>query len=115
MNNAIDIRRIGHSLVYSVSRGRFGCGACGFDLGPVDENFKDRTEMRERPVTQIAPEFGVSEVAISAKVVFREFLCPQCGLRIDTEIARLGDPVLSDLLLVSSAFGRPAARIASND
>jgi acetone carboxylase gamma subunit len=102
MINATDIQRVGHSLVYSVSRGRFGCGACGFDLGRVDENFKDRTEMRERPVTQIAPEFGVSEVTISAKVVFREFLCPKCGLRLDTEIARLGDPVLSDLLLVSS-------------
>jgi acetone carboxylase gamma subunit len=57
--------------------------------------------MRERPVREIAPEFNVSESEISSKVVFREFLCPNCGLRIDTEIARVGDPVQADLLLVA--------------
>jgi acetone carboxylase gamma subunit len=32
-------------------------------------------------------------------VVFREFLCPVTGLRIDTEIARAGEPPLHDILL----------------
>jgi N-methylhydantoinase B len=33
--------------------------------------------------------------------VFREFLCPVTGLRIDTELAREGEPPLHDILLRS--------------
>ena len=100
MNSMNDRRRVGDSLTYSVSEGIFACAECTYALGPVDGNFKDHTVNRERPVKSISPEFQVVEEVISSRMVFREFFCPGCGLRLDTEIARVGDAVLADLLLV---------------
>lgn len=95
-----DRRRIGDSLTYSITEGTFACAQCDYGLGPVNGNFKERTVKRERPVKSISKEFHIAEDVISVRMVFREFFCPGCGLRLDTEIARIGDDILADLVLV---------------
>jgi N-methylhydantoinase B len=90
-------RRVGDLL--HVVDGRWWCN--GADLGAVEDNYKLAARVREQPIAEVAPEFRPPEFAedMAAKVVFREFLCPVTGLRIDTEIARAGEPPLHDILL----------------
>lgn len=86
-------RRAGE-LLFLVD-GRWWCN--GADLGPGEANYKDGCEVRERAAREIAPEFAALDVEMADKMVFREFLCPVTGLRIDTEIARAGTPYLHDV------------------
>lgn len=90
-------RRVGDLLF--VVDGRWWCNGAG--LGPAEANYKDAARVRELPFSALAPEFAAPEFAadIAEKVVFREFLCPVTGLRIDTEIARAGEPFLHDIAL----------------
>lgn len=94
-----DARRVGELL--HVVAGRWWCH--GADLGPIAENYKLRARMRERPVGEVAPEFAAPEFAadMAAQIVFREFLCPVTGYRIDTELARVGEPPLHDVVLAA--------------
>jgi N-methylhydantoinase B len=93
--------RIGEVLGVAESHGarRFGCQACGHPLGPTDANYKDACATIETPIASFAPEFATDDEEMAANVVLREFLCPSCGLRCDTEIARAGDPPLLDVRL----------------
>ena len=40
---------------------------------------------------------GLAEMA--DQIVFREYLCPVTGYRIDAELARAGEPLLHDIRL----------------
>jgi N-methylhydantoinase B len=42
------------------------------------------------------PEYAYG---MADQIVFREFICPVTGYRIDTELARAGEPPLVDILL----------------
>jgi N-methylhydantoinase B len=90
-------RRVGELL--HVVDGRWWCN--GADLGPVEETYKAGAVVREVRARDIAPEFAVPEYAraMADQMVFREFLCPVTGYRIDTELARAGDPPLHDVVL----------------
>jgi N-methylhydantoinase B len=90
-------RRVGDIL--HVVEGRWWCN--GADLGPVSGSYRDHVTVRELATSEIAEEFtiGESEAVIAGKMVFREFLCPVTGYRIDTELARAGEPPLHDITL----------------
>ena len=79
--------------------GRWWCN--GADLGPVSANYKDEAVVREVRMRDIAPEYAVPEYAweMADRMVFREFLCPVTGYRIDTELARSEEPTLHDIVL----------------
>jgi N-methylhydantoinase B len=101
MSSTNDQRRIGDSLALVSSHGKtsFGCVHCGHVLGPASENYKAHSRITEIPIAEVAPEFEASDVEMASKMVFREFICPGCGVRFDTEIARKGDPILWDIRL----------------
>ncbi|HEY1277713.1 MAG TPA: hydantoinase B/oxoprolinase family protein [Thermoleophilaceae bacterium] len=90
-------RRVGELL--HVVEGRWWCN--GADLGAVGDNFKDAAVVREVRSREVAPEFDVPEYAheMADRMVFREFLCPVTGYRIDTEIARADQGSLHDIVL----------------
>jgi N-methylhydantoinase B len=92
-----DAKRIGDLL--HVVDGRWWCN--GADLGPLTENYKLQARMREMSFAELSQEFIPPEYAaqMSAKMVFREYLCPVTGLRIDSEMARIGEPPLHDIVL----------------
>jgi N-methylhydantoinase B len=71
----------------------------GRDLGSVSDNYRERCLLRETPARQIAPEFDAFDVEMADQIVFREYLCPVTGYRIDAELARVGEPLLHDIRL----------------
>jgi N-methylhydantoinase B len=89
--------RVGELLF--VVDGRWWCN--GADLGAVSQSYKDAAVVREFPARKIAPEFEVPEYAhaMADRMVFREFVCPRTGFRIDTELARADQPPLQDIVL----------------
>ncbi|HEX4109701.1 MAG TPA: hydantoinase B/oxoprolinase family protein [Solirubrobacteraceae bacterium] len=87
--------RIGELL--HVVDGRWWCN--GADLGPVSANYKDAAETREAPVRLLAPEFAAADHELADRILWREYLCPVTGYRIDTELSRAGEPPLHDIAL----------------
>jgi N-methylhydantoinase B len=89
-------RRVGDLL--HVVDGRWWCN--GADLGAAEGNYKEGgVEMREQPIRLAAPEWAAEDADMADRIVLREFFCPVTGLRIDTELARAGEPVLHDIAL----------------
>lgn len=80
-----------------VVEGRWWCN--GADLGAAHDNYRNRCVVRDIPARTIAPEFDAADVEIADSMLFREYLCPVTGYRIDAEIARDGEPVLQDIRL----------------
>lgn len=75
---------------------RFVC-ACGHDLAAGDTNFKEACAVRERSTADIGEGYASFAVEMAAQMCFREFFCPTCGVRLNTEVARVGDPFLWDV------------------
>ena len=90
-------RRVGDIL--HVVDGRWWCH--GADLGLVSANYRERCIVRERPARLIAPEFDAHDVEMADQIVFREYVCPVTGYRIDAELARTGEALLNDISLGS--------------
>ena len=65
--------------------GRWWCN--GADLGDGSANYKNAAVTIETPIRAIGPEFATPFADVADRVVFREFICPITGYRIDTEIA----------------------------
>ena len=74
---------------------------CPSKIVCVGRNYREHAVVRETPVRNIAPEFAAHDVEMADKVVFREYLCPITGYRIDAELARAGEPLLHDVSLGS--------------
>ena len=85
-----------------VVEGRWWCN--GADLGAVEENYKRAAAMRVRPTWELGPEYEYHDREMAEKVVFREFLCPVTGLRIDTEIALPESEPIHDIQVTANAF-----------
>ncbi|HEY3188266.1 MAG TPA: hydantoinase B/oxoprolinase family protein [Solirubrobacteraceae bacterium] len=80
-----------------VADSRWWCG--GADLGAADENYKDSCVVNEVRLRDVAPEFDAADHDMADRFVFREYVCPATGYRIDTELARAGEPFLHDIAL----------------
>ena len=100
-------RRVGELL--HIVDGRWWCN--GADLGPASAGYKGQAEVREVPAREIAPEFSVPGYAheMADRMVFREYLCPVTGFRIDTELAQVGEAPLHDIVLRMGGGDRAAA------
>jgi N-methylhydantoinase B len=77
--------------------GRWWCS--GADLGPASGNYREQVLVLETPARLIAPEFDAHDVEMADRVVFREYICPVTGYRIDAELARAGEQPLQDIRL----------------
>jgi acetone carboxylase gamma subunit len=84
------------TLVRTGERGVYRC-TCGRELGPGDANFKKGCEVYESPVVSFGPGYTSSAEEMMKKMCFREFFCPICGVRLATEVARVGDEYLWDV------------------
>lgn len=68
---------------------RVACRGCGHDLGPTGEPWKQQARVVERPLKELAAVYTTGPDAL-----LREFICPACGLLLDSEVARRDDPAL---------------------
>jgi acetone carboxylase gamma subunit len=84
--------------VHVVTRGDAAltaCTACGAELGPAAESWKDHAIRRETPLAAAGgPAWDTGDGA----VLLRHFYCPSCAALLDTETAMAGDPPLIDRL-----------------
>ena len=70
---------------------------CGQVLGDAGSNFKDGTLMEEGLVREAGPH--VNEFDVAQRFVFRQFYCPGCLRRLETEVCLKEEPILHDVQL----------------
>lgn len=87
--------RIGEIL--HIVDGRWWCN--GADLGSTEENYRSACVTREVLAREIGPEFDAWDHDMADRIVFREYVCPVTGYRIDTELAKAGQPPLHDIVV----------------
>ena len=68
---------------------RVACRGCGHDLCSTGEPWKLHARIVERPLKELAAIYTTGPDAL-----LREFICPACGLLLDSEVARRDDPAL---------------------
>ena len=87
--------------MYLIDReaGVLRCHNCATDLGPLAANAKERMAMRERPLQTIKPGAPDPAKFVDDEVVWRDFCCPGCGVRLATETAYPGDAPFQELSL----------------
>jgi N-methylhydantoinase B len=69
--------------------------SCGQVLGDASRNFKDGTLMEEGLVKEAGPY--VNQFDVARRFVFRQFYCPGCLRRLETEVCLKDEPVLHDV------------------
>jgi N-methylhydantoinase B len=77
--------------------GRIACRGCGHDLCSVTDRWKDHARRVERPLREVAAVYTTGPDAL-----LREFVCPACGLGLDSEVARRDDPPLVEYFQVGA-------------
>ncbi|MFB6229284.1 MAG: hydantoinase B/oxoprolinase family protein [Halobacteriales archaeon] len=65
------------------------CENCGTAVGRADDHWKDETAISEEPLSAAGEATDGSE-----EYSLRTFLCPDCGVILDTEVAKRTDPAL---------------------
>jgi N-methylhydantoinase B len=74
---------------------RVACRGCGHDLCSTGEPWKHCARIVERPLKELATIYTTGSDAL-----LREFICPACGLLLDSEVARRDDPALIEFFQV---------------
>jgi acetone carboxylase gamma subunit len=68
---------------------------CGQVITDASRNFKDGTLMEEGLVKEAGPY--VNQFDVARRFVFRQFYCPGCMRRLETEVCLKDEPVLHDV------------------
>ena len=90
---------IGDAYLVDREAGVFRCHRCATDLGPLSGNPKLEMASRERPTSSLDPSYPDASKFVDDEVVYREFCCPGCGVRLATETAYPGDAPFHELRL----------------
>ena len=77
--------------------GLIACRGCGHDLWGATERWKDHARLVERPLREVAAVYTTGPDAL-----LREFVCPACGLVLDSEVARRDDAPLLEYFQVGA-------------
>jgi len=87
--------------VYLIDRSadRIACHRCGTHLCRFGESPKEGMAVLERPVESLTPGAPPPARFVDDEVVWRDFLCPGCGVRLATEVAYPGAPAFRELEL----------------
>ena len=67
---------------------------CGYQFGPVHQNWKDHAS-----VISPIPEALGPGIKLHKDLEIRQYFCPQCGLSLEVETLRRGDSPLFDIEL----------------
>jgi N-methylhydantoinase B len=75
------------------------CHGCGTPTGALSANAKEGMVVQERPIPSLAPGMQPVEHFVDDAVVWRDFLCSGCGVRLATEVAYPGAEPFQELSL----------------
>jgi N-methylhydantoinase B len=92
-----DGERVTETLI--IDAGRLTCRMCGTDTGDAAAPYKEGLRRRDLPITAGGPLIDAPSNYVDAEFELRQFACPGCGTLVENEVARVGDPVLSDIEL----------------
>ena len=73
-----------------IENGEFRAG--GVSLGPTERNYKLGTLVRDLPLQRANPLIADPAIHTETPVVFRQFVCPETGRLLETEVAVDGAP-----------------------
>lgn len=96
---AADAETIGDVYLVDRADGVLRCHKCATDLGPLAANAKERMAMRERPLPSLKPGAPDPGRFVDDEVLWRDFCCPGCGVRLATETAYPGEAPFQELSL----------------
>lgn len=87
-------------LLVPTPRGQvLACRKCLAELCGVEENYKDACALEDLPLTKANPHIRDPGLHVDDGLCFRLYACPSCGVLLQTELMRPGDPPLADLQL----------------
>jgi N-methylhydantoinase B len=90
---------IADAYVIDRDEGVFRCHRCATDLGALDGNPKLAMASRERPTHSLDPSYPEVSKFVDDEVVFRDYCCPGCGVRLATETGYPGEAPFHELRL----------------
>jgi len=90
---------IGDAYLIDRDEGAFRCHRCATSLGPLDGNPKLAMASRELPTRSLDPGYPDPARFVDDEVVFREFCCPGCGVRLASETGYPGEAPFHELRL----------------
>jgi N-methylhydantoinase B len=95
----VELRPLGGGLALAEVGGElfFVSAPGGVLLGRASEGYRHGCSVAERAIAELGPELYARAGRPGDGVVYREYLCPITGTRLDSEIARRGDAIASDL------------------
>jgi N-methylhydantoinase B len=77
------------------------CAACSQRLGGATEGYRHGCAENERRLADLGPLFSDPERDTGVGLVLRTFLCPGCGVALDTQICREDDDPYVDARLLA--------------
>lgn len=78
--------------------GTIDCRECGHEICDADENYKAYCGVNRRPVSEAGPMFEQPDYIEEAdSIEFRQFVCVNCGVLFDFEIAPDEQAFLHDI------------------
>jgi len=92
-----DEETIGDAYVIDRAAGTLGCARCGTTLGELSEDPKAGMAMVERPLADLAPGWPDVGHFVDDDVVWREWACPGCGVRLAADVAYPGEAPFTEL------------------
>jgi N-methylhydantoinase B len=81
------------------------CDRCDHILGDAAIEYKEHCSALETTLDKIGPGFGLRTDQLEDALVWREFYCPSCGVMVENELAKEGEPLLNDAFLDGFAAG----------
>ena len=81
---------IGDVYLIDRARGTFACYRCATNLGDLDADPKLAMVVAERPVEDLNPGWHPPADYVDDEVVWRDYCCPGCGVRLTAEVAYPG-------------------------
>jgi N-methylhydantoinase B len=87
----------------------FACTGCGSVLCDASENYKDWSGRIDSTLPEIDPvTFTDPALEVDADVVYRIFICPNCGISLENELTLRADAPFRDIRVDLSTLQRPA-------
>lgn len=93
LDDVTDTDRVGDALRHT--EGVWSC-LCGADLGRA-KSYKELLLRRETPGDELGASYVSPDPQAAARMSLREFFCPECGVRVEAELARADDSDLCDV------------------
>jgi N-methylhydantoinase B len=75
----------------AAGNGVLGCAECDHALAPRQGNYRLGAARLELPMTDLGANFLDPQRQVGHELIFRSYLCPECGVALDGEVCKPGD------------------------